>query len=380
MPSSPLWAAVSRGILAAVLVPFLVALPGGASRGVPVPLAQARPVWAGTRVGPEVHAPRIGPGSRVPWGGATWYLHGANLPWLNWACDFGCGQGGGVSSAASQATLAPVFAQLQAIGVRVVRWWVFEGNAWQITRDGSGAPSGLIPAVYDDLDAALRLAEQYDLYYNLVLFSASATAIPTIWLTDPVQRARLVEALTPLFARYHGHPRLLAWEVFNEPEWDIWNGKIDRAPVQATVRAIAETVHAHSTAYVTVGSAMLDGLPMWVGQGLDFYQAHWYDYMATGNWCARCTDYAAVQARYRLDAPLVIGEFYAGPDADALPRLADFYAKGYAGAWPWSLFPSKTYDKMAIDLAALETFSHQSQDSGPRLPDPATAADSGDQT
>ena len=135
--------------------------------------------------------------------------------------------------------------------------------------------------------------------------------------------------------------------------------------MQATVKAIAAAVHATSTAYVTVGSAMLDGLPLWVGQGLDFYQAHWYDYMSSGYWCARCTDYATVRTRYGLDAPLVIGELYAGPDVDAYERFVYFYNKGYAGAWPWSLFPERTNDKMAIDLATAAAFAAGRADIGP---------------
>jgi hypothetical protein len=110
---------------------------------------------------------------------------------------------------------------------------------------------------------------------------------------------------------------------------------------------------------------MLDGLPIWKGQGLDFYQAHWYDYMSSGNWCARCTDYATVQARYGLDAPIVIGELYAAPESDALERFEDFYAKGFAGAWPWSLFWDHTEDRLRVDLAAAATFSTRHTDLGP---------------
>ena len=111
---------------------------------------------------------------------------------------------------------------------------------------------------------------------------------------------------------------------------------------------------------------MLVGLPMCVSQGLYYYQAHWYDYISGGNWCARCTDYATVKARYNLDAPLVIGEFYAGPDTDALQRFEDFYTKGYAGAWPWSLFWDHTDDQMQIDFAAARAFATRHSDLGPR--------------
>jgi hypothetical protein len=304
-------------------------------------------------------------GNRIPWNGNNWYLHGANVPWYNWACDFGCGTSSGVSASSVQTALAPTFAQARTANMHVIRWWVFEGSPWQVTRDAGGVPTGMNPAIYADFDAALALAETYDLYYDFVLFSAP-TALPSSWLTDATQRAALANALAPLFSRYAGNPRVLSWEVFNEPEWDVWNNKIDQASVQATVRAIAGAVHTNSSAYVTVGSAMLDGLPMWLGQGLDYYQAHWYDYMSGGNYCAICWTYAQVQSRYNLDAPLVIGEFYAGPDVDALGRFNYWYQNGYAGGWSWSMFPSHTSDQMAIDWAAATTFGSQHSDLGPR--------------
>jgi hypothetical protein len=304
-------------------------------------------------------------GSRVTWQGASWYLQGANVPWFNWGCDFGCGISGGASDPAVQSQLRTAFSSLQASGAHVARWWVFPGDASHINRDASGTPTGLSANVFRDFDAAVALAAEYDLYYDFVLFSAPSH-IPASWQTNATQRSALANVLSPLFARYRGNPRVLSWEIYNEPEFDIWNGAADQGSVQATVRTLANAVHANSSAYVTVGSAMLDGLPMWVGQGLDYYQAHWYDYMSGGNWCARCTDYATVRARYGLDGPLVIGEMYAGPDVDAQQRFVDFYNKGFAGAWPWSLFPSHTSDGMRIDMTAMSAFASARTDLGPR--------------
>ena len=84
------------------------------------------------------------------------YVSGANLPWYNWACDFGCGSAKGVSDPAVTSALDSVFATAQGGGFQVVRWWMFEGNPWQITTDANGAPIGLNPAVYADVDAAVN--------------------------------------------------------------------------------------------------------------------------------------------------------------------------------------------------------------------------------
>jgi hypothetical protein len=303
--------------------------------------------------------------SRIAWGGGNWYLHGANLPWYNWACDFGCGSSSGVSSNSVKVSLDARFAVAKNAGVKNVRWWMFEGDAWQITRDSNGAPSAINPTVFSDIDAALALAEKYDLYYDFVLFSGP-TAIPSTWINDAGQRAKLAEVLGTLFARYRNNPRIVSWEVFNEPEWDIWNGKASQSSVQSTVKSVVDSIHANSSAKATVGSAMLDGLEMWVGLGLDYYRAHWYDYMSSGNWCAMCTDYASVRSKYHLDQPLVIGEMYAGNDVGAASRFEQFYDKGYAGAFAWSLYPERTSDAMAMDLAGSQQFAAGHTDIGPK--------------
>lgn len=323
--------------------------------------AQVRPVA-------DVVAPRaLGAGSRIHWQGQDWYLHGANVPWLNWGRDFGGGAKDGVSNPDNRARLSQGFAQAKANGANVIRWWVFEGDAWQIKRDASGAPTDVDEAVYADFDAALELAEEHDLYMVFVLFSAPHH-LPAPWLEDPGQRSRLASALGVLFANYRDHPRVMTWEVFNEPEFDVWENRTKEEPMRETVREIAASVHANSTAYVTVGGAMLDGLGMLTGLGLDYYQAHWYDYMASGDWCALCRTYEDVKNQHGLDGPLVIGELYLSSEVESPHlRLEDFYTKGYAGAWPWSIFPDSTEDKYAIDWSAMRTFAGRHPDLGPRL-------------
>jgi hypothetical protein len=298
------------------------------------------------------------------------YFAGVNVPWFHWACDFGCGEERGVSSPYVHAALADGFGKLRAANVHTVRWWMFEGDPWQIYPHGSGTPIGLNPEVFKDVDAALALAEEYDLAYEFVLFS-SPGALPPAWVTDPDYRQRLADVLAVLFQRYRDHPRILAWEVFNEPEWAIDMGKVPLSAVQEFVKLMADTVHANTGTPVTVGSADISGVSRWTGLGLDFYSPHWYDYMKSETDCALCTDAAAVAVReHTEDAPIVIGEFEAGPNLDPLGRLNDLRNKGYAGAWAWSLFPERATDNRAVDLSAFNNFSGGGGQAQPR-PEPA---------
>ena len=364
-----------RVVLPIVILVALVqaACSGGARQPEPDGLA---PAWTPTATSsPRPTAtPRVFPtatpvppppyeSTRISWEGRQWYLHGANLPWFNWGCDFGCGLSGGASSTEAGEAVSSAIAGAKASGLNVIRWWMFPGKPTQFTVTDDGAPVGIKPAVFQDIEAALRLAQKHDVYFVFVLFSAP-THLPTEWTADAGQRSKLAAVLGTLAERYRDNPRVMAWEVFNEPEWDIWNGKAAKSDVVAAVDAITSEIHRNSPALVTVGSANIEALGMWTDSNLDFYQPHWYDPMGKRA-CARCTDYASLAATHGLKRPVVIGEFYADSSVDAAQRYVDFYEKGYAGAWGWSLLPGRTQDKLSIDLKAANEFGRTYGDVGP---------------
>jgi hypothetical protein len=309
------------------------------------------------------------PASRLRWIGRDWFLEGANLPWLHSGCDFGCLNHGGVLS--SEGNLAARFRTLSRHGVRVVRWYLFPGDAWQIARGADGAPASLQGTrVFPDMDAAVALAEHYDIYLDFVLFSDTRT-IPATWMSDPVQRAQLASALTPLFRRYAGNPHVLSYELFDEPERGIDAGLVTQADVQATVQGLAAAIHLHSHALASIGPESVESIGLWTGLGLDFYAPHWFSGMASPA-CALCTNVSQLAAAYGADRPVVIGAMDPGGSAvTARMRLASARARGYAGALLWSALgathPTAPSGSARVPQTATWRFAYANPDAGPHM-------------
>ena len=310
------------------------------------------------------------PGSVRAQAGST-FLFGANMPWLNWNADFGGGRNGGVSG-----NLREVDSKLQTAhnaGMRMIRWWVFEGGSPHIQRDSSGTPTGLDANVYTDLDAALNEAAKYDISYNFVLFGGTNDDPTTHqWWENGAKREALVHVLTPLFQHYASNPRVHTWEIVNEPEWQSRNGQTSVEGMLATADALANAIHASGPALVTVGNAQIQDMQTWVGHPLDYYSPHYYDNFGTGRNDPFVTAASAVSPDGK---PVVIGEFpaNAGLKPDAQTRWQKLYANGYAGGWNWSLSPEHTADKIATDLSAATAFAADKSNLGPAMTPSASA-------
>jgi hypothetical protein len=374
---------------------------GAAATATSIPQPTATSVTQPTATSVAQPTPTAGaasPMSRIQYNGRNWYLHGVNAAWWNFSRDFGGGPtNGGLSDTLltssgtldTNNTVVQRLAQLPAANVHYVKWWMLASDPddapngpYQILRDSTGRPTGLDPKVYQDIDAALVAAQQYNLYYEFALF-VRPNYLPASWLTT--HRTDLINVLRPLFARYANNPRVMTYSIFVEPDWDIWEGNADLNLSRAFVQAMTTAIHNESNALVTVNAAMVDGLPNWKGLGLDFYSASWYDYMNSndplthngggGKWCALCTTATEIRTRYALDKPVVIGEFYAGDGANyimpgsnggPLERNAAWYNKGFAGALAWSLFPERTETPMPINFTFYSLFGNSHGDIGPR--------------
>ncbi|MEO5901890.1 MAG: hypothetical protein ABIR68_17420, partial [Ilumatobacteraceae bacterium] len=291
--------------------------------------------------------------------GKQQYIHGANLPWFNFGRDFGGGPNdGGASSPATSAAAGAALQQAHGAGMNVVRWWLFPGDPtqYQFVLDAGGLPTALEDTVYQDIDAALALAKTNDIAYTFTLFSGPA-ALPASWVTTDAGRRQLTLVLGELFTRYKDDPQIMTWDVVNEPEFDIWNGKVSADNVRALIAGIVVAAHAITSTPITVGGARLDGLPLLIGLGLDYYTIHWYDPMKEPAQCLACITYATVRDAYKIAEPIVVGEFYAPPGLG--DRFDLWRSHGYAGGLAWSLLPDRTADHFTIDMVAAASFSAQ---------------------
>ncbi len=301
--------------------------------------------------------------TRVLWNGKLSYLMGVNYAWWNYGTDFGTG---GWGKFTDWTNINSHFAAMNFQGVRVVRWLVFADCRYSPEFNANGNVSGLDASVMTDLDHALQIAADNNVYLMLNVLDGSAwsggwddgyvqSGGHAAMVTDPaVQQSFLDNALKPLLQHVAASPyakRVMAYDIVNEPESNIagyWGGtNLPASSVQTFVRRAASYIHQYGGgAYATVGSATPYYTGTWKNLGLDFYQVHYYPWMDFGNGAGSGLPTAA---SLNLDKPVIVGE-YATADAsygqnDTAPLSAKWYLdsiynKGYAGGFAWSLFVS----------------------------------------
>lgn len=303
-----------------------------------------------------IPANAIGAGGRIPWAGGQWFLLGANYPWYSYGADFGSNAWGRRGVHATSAQVDADFGRMAAMGIHSTRWWVFADGRAGIQFDTAGMPTGLDTDVFPDLDAAMAIAAHHRVYLDLVLLDFSWMSKPqvvngvqlgghaNVINTVAGQQALLSRVFLPVFQRYGHNPQVISWEVMNEPEWAIAddnavNGNISQPSSLANflsfTRLVVGAVHANTASYVTMGEAAMKWDQQWVGQGLDFYQIHFYDWMHP---YSNTNLFGALYSSLGLDRPVVVGEFPAANSSTAnLQQYLDtWFNNGYAGAWSWS--------------------------------------------
>src|SRR5579859_6972650 len=115
--------------------------------------------------------PQLARGSRIPWQDGSYFLSGVNYPYYRY-------YGGDIATLASvdqdciwyydsafdYTTIDQDFADMQANGVHVVRWWLFGDGRGAPEFDGSGKVTGLDTTFFSHMDQALAIAHRHNIY------------------------------------------------------------------------------------------------------------------------------------------------------------------------------------------------------------------------
>jgi hypothetical protein len=279
----------------------------------------------------------------LPVNGASTFVKGANLPWLDGQYDHDIGinplhpSWGCLYNAAH---MNQYLGDMHNMGISVVRLWLNE-NKQGLLLDGSSNVTGLDPTFLTNLDNIVQLAAQNGICLYLTLNQGDAD-----WLTDTTKQASYINnAVKPIAARYKGNPHIFAYDVMNEidgvvggPDGNYGDGAT-WTQAQNYIVAAVSAIHSADPgrlATCSTGWHQWYNLSYFLGLGLDFYDYHDYE-DAPG---------LPTVASLGMDKPIYVGECGQAQTSaywdDNLQNTAELDALnsaksgGYAGAGIWA--------------------------------------------
>jgi hypothetical protein len=285
------------------------------------------------------------------------FSSGMNMAWGSFAND---------ATNLNETTFINALDDISEAGGNSMRWWLHVDGRYSPQYNGDTV-SSIIQTEINNVKKILDLAYERKMRVCISLWShdmlkGEAGEMITIrnqhMLADSAATmAYINNALIPLVYALKGHPGILCWEIFNEPEGMIagigWTGNYSNGGwttypyIKRFTNLAAGAIHrTDPDALVTTGTHRLTYLaPNYTDEALiaaggdssgtlDFYQAHYYtDFTAEQNPFSHSASY------YGLEKPIIIGEFSANiADEYPSPELPYqlLYAAGYAGAWSWT--------------------------------------------
>jgi len=309
------------------------------------------------------------------------FLNGSNVAWIEFARDIG-------TAGVDFEQFGSIFRMAHDYGANSMRLWLH--TTGEYTPEFSGdSVIGPGEGAISDLEQILDSAYMNDIGLILCLWSfdmlhesrSVAERNRRFLQTDSLAESYINNALIPMVDSLQGHPGIIAWEIFNEPEGmcnDILYGgwgnvlHISIEDVQKFINRCSGAIHrTDASAKVTNGawsfisttdvgtntnyytdSQLIDAGGDADGI-LDFYTVHYYDW-------ADDSPFEHPYSYWELDKPLVVAEFF--PDCNRCGDFSNYenlYNNGYAGAMGWQ-WAEQTADNIRKEMQYM--FNHHTED------------------